>query len=159
MTDDLATEIARSNMPAPNKSAIMRFYERMGGGVAIKRHVSETAQAVRQGGESAIMGGLLGLIEAEHGSLDVKFQGKTIPIDGSLALLGLFGSVVMANDPTGLSADIRNLSSASLAVFSYRKGKEWREKGKGLTHALPGHHGEQNIPNDPILAAAQRFTR
>lgn len=160
MPDDLALqEIARSNIPDTKKTAIMRFYERMGGGVGIKKHVGETAQGIRQGGESLIMGGLLGVIEAEHGSLDVQVQGKTVSIDGLLFALGIGGSIVMANDPTGLSSDIRNLASASGAIFAYRKSKEWRERGRGNAKALPAHHGDTEFPDDPIMAAARRFTR
>ena len=161
MADAISDEIASSNMSRPAKSAIRRWYESMGG-AGIKRHVTETAQVVRQGGESAIMGAALGIIEAEHGSLDIKIGQHELPVDGAAAALGLIGSVVMANDPTGLSADMRNLGAGALAVLSYRKSKEWRLRHKGQhTGLLPAgvHHGEIIDMNDPVLAAAARLGR
>jgi hypothetical protein len=162
MADAISEEIASSNMSRPAKSAIRRWYESMGG-AGIKRHVTETAQVVRQGGESAIMGAALGLIEAEHGSLDVKLGQHEVPIDGAAAVGGLLGSVIMANDATGLSADMRNLGSASLAILSYRKAKEWRLRHKGQHTGLLGtgaaHHGEVIDMSDPVLAAAARLGR
>jgi hypothetical protein len=164
MPEDLVMqEIAQSNISPQKKSAIRRWYESMGGVGSIKRHVSETAQAVRQGGESAIMGGALGLIEAEHGSLDVAFQGHEIPIDGVAALVGIGGSIIMANDPSGLSSDMRNLGASALSVLSYRKAREWRLKAKGHVPtpkalSTAAHHGDVDT-NDPILLAASGLGR
>jgi hypothetical protein len=162
MADAISEEIASSNMSRPAKSAIRRWYESMGG-AGIKRHVTETAQVVRQGGESAIMGGALGLIEAEHGSLDIKVGQHELPVDGAAAAVGLIGSVVMANDATGLSADMRNLGAGALAILSYRKAKEWRLRHKGqhtgLLSSGGAHHGDVIDMNDPVLAAAARLGR
>lgn len=161
MSDDLVIqELAASNIPAAKKSAIRRWYESMGGGLAVKRHVTETAQAVRQGAESGLTGGALGLFEAEHGSLDVTIQGHEIPVDGVLALVGIGGSILMANDPTGLSADSRNIGSSALSVFAYRKVRDWRLTAKGgpvrSLHAKA--HGDVIDMNDPIVQAARSFT-
>jgi hypothetical protein len=161
MSDDLVIqELAASNIPSAKKSAIRRWYESMGGGLAVKRHVTETAQAVRQGAESGLTGGALGLFEAEQGALDIRIQGHEVPVDGALALLGIGGSIVMANDPTGLSSDLRNIGSSALSVFSYRKIRDWRLKSKGYvpykTKSLG--HGESDIDmNDPIVQVAQSF--
>jgi len=153
------TDIERSNLP---KSAIRKWYERMGGFGGVKRHVSEGAQVIRQGGESGLMGAALGLFEAEHGSLDIKILNHSTPVDGIAAMVGLGASVVMANDATGISTDMRNMGAAALSILSYRKAKEWRERGKGLK-SLPkaAHHGElpAEIVDDPILRVAERFTR
>ena len=79
MADAITEEISQSNMSRPAKSAIRRWYEGMGGGAGIRRHVTEGAQAVRQGGESGLMGAALGLLEAERGSLDVRWASTTYP--------------------------------------------------------------------------------
>jgi hypothetical protein len=162
MADALTEEISQSNMSRPAKSAIRRWYESIGGGTGIKRHVTETAQAVRQGGESGLMGAALGLLEAERGSLDIQMGGHSVPLDGVAAAAGLLGSVVMANDSTGLSADLRNLGSSALTVLAYRKAGDWRRKGKGIhsgSRALPGHtaHGDVIDMDDPVLAASRAF--
>jgi hypothetical protein len=164
MPDAITEEISQSNMSRPAKSAIRRWYESVGGAGGLKRHVTETAQAVRQGGESGLMGAALGLLEAERGSLDMKVGQYEVPLDGVAAAVGLVGSVMMANEATGLSADLRNLGSSALSVLAYRKAGDWRRKAKGLApHRLPGalpaHHGDLNgnivDMNDPVLAAAQ----
>jgi len=162
MADAITEEISQSNMSRPAKSAIRRWYESMGGGAGLKRHVTETAQAVRQGGESGLMGAALGLLEAERGSLDVRMGQYEVPMDGVAAAVGLLGSVMMANDATGLSADLRNLGSSALSVLAYRKTGDWRRRGKGLrtsTKALPGHaaHGDVIDMDDPVLEASRAF--
>lgn len=157
----MLAEIAQSNIPPARKSAIRRWYEGVsgivGGGEGIKRHASEGAHAFRQGAEAAATGGLLGLLAAERGSLDIHYQGHEIPIDGLLALVGLGGAVFMAQDPSGLSTDMRNVGSDALAILTYRKTQAWRLKGK---HGNPAgrlaaaaHHGDYE--DDPIMAASQ----
>ena len=163
MADAITEEISQSNMSRPAKSAIRRWYEGMGGGAGIRRHVTEGAQAVRQGGESGLMGAALGLLEAERGSLDVQVGQHNVPIDGVVAGVGLLGSVMMANDATGLSADLRNLGSSALSVLAYRKAGDWRRRGKGIhsgAKALPGHaaaHGDVIDMDDPVLQASRAF--
>lgn len=134
MADAITEEISQSNMSRPAKSAIRRWYEGMGGGAGIRRHVTEGAQAVRQGGESGLMGAALGLLEAERGSLDVQVGQHNVPIDGVVAGVGLLGSVMMANDATGLSADLRNLGK--LGSFGSRVPKGWRLAPKGQGYSL-----------------------
>jgi hypothetical protein len=147
MSDLVLHEINQSNIPAAKKSAIRSWYDRMTGSITgfahntVAGHVREGTHAIRQGGEALITGAALGLIDAEHG-LDM---GK-IPIDGVIAAAGLIGSVVMAHDPYGISADVRNIGSDALAILTFRKTKAWREKAKGKSTA----HGE----DDPIAIAA-----
>src|ERR1700690_3090117 len=143
MADAITEEISQSNMSRPAKSAIRRWYESMGGGAGLKRHGTETAQAVRQGGESGLMGAALGLIEAERGSLDIEVGRYNVPVDGVAAAVGLLGSVMMANEATGLSADLRNLGSSALSVLAYRKagGSGWG-----------GSHGPQAKAPQVVLA-------
>ena len=83
------------------------------------------------------------------------------------AAAGLIGSVMMANDATGLSADLRNLGSSALSILAYRKAGDWRRKGKGelrsTTRALPGHttgraHGDViDMEDNPVMRAGRAF--
>jgi hypothetical protein len=146
MVDSLAVqEIASSNIPQRKKSAIMNWYEGLTRSVNVTQnatnHVREGVHALRSGFEAMGTGLTFGILEAERG-LDVG----DVPIDGVVAALGYLGSVWLANDPYGISLDMRNIASDSLAILTYRKTKLWREKGKATTVT----HGEI----DPIIAAA-----
>lgn len=160
MPDDhtMMAEIAQSNIAPSKKSAIRRWYDSVsgiaGGADGIKRHASESVHAVRQGAEAAMTGGLLGLLAAERGSLDIHYQGHEIPIDGLVALAGLGGAVFMARDPSGLSVDMRNVGSDALTIFAFRKAQAWRLKAKHGTSSsrMAAHHGESD---DPIVTASQ----
>jgi hypothetical protein len=152
-------EIAQSNIPSAKKSAIRRWAEGVmgvaGGTEGIKRHASETAHVFRQGAEAAVAGGLLGMLAAERGSLDIHYRGHEIPIDGVVALVGLGGAVFMARDPMGLSVDMRNVGSDALAIYAFRKAQAWRLQSKHGRPAASGpaaHHGDVD---DPIVAASQ----
>jgi hypothetical protein len=121
-----------------------------------KNHVEGLAHGVRAGGESLIVGGALGAIEAQRGSLD--WQPSTnkpqvkIPIDGALAVLGLAGGIAMAGSGVhGPSEDLRNAGAAAAAIFSYRKTKEFVQQRKMGATA----HGDVSFGEDPVLAAAR----
>jgi hypothetical protein len=146
----IAAHIAQSNMPdATKKSAIRKWYDGLTGGATslvrdkVSGHVREGGHVIRQSGEAVIMGGLLGIVDAEVG---LDFKG--FPIDGIVAALGMGASIYMAHDPYGISADMRNIGSDALAILTYRKSKAWREKGKAGSHTTIT--GE-----DPIAAAAR----
>ena len=109
----------------------------------VSNHVREGVHVFRSAFEALGTGGILGMLHAEKGDLDI--QG--IPIDGLLAGLGYFGSIYFVNDPYGISLDMRNIASNSLSVLSYRKAKAWREGGKNSSSSS---HGD----TDPIVAAA-----
>jgi hypothetical protein len=109
----------------------------------VTNHVREGVHVFRSAFEALGTGGILGLIEAEKGNLDIN----GIPIDGVIAGLGYFGSIYFANDPYGISLDLRNIASDAFSVLAYRKAKAWREKG---TRSYSSH-GDLS---DPIVAAA-----
>lgn len=148
--------VAQSNIPVEKKTSIRRFFERMTGGVVSSSnalgHVSATGAALREGGESLLVGGGLGLLDAEKG-LDFTIGNNKVPVDGVIAAAGLIGSIVMANHPLGIAPDLRHAGSLSLAILTYRKTKEWRENSK---KAPPGAHGEGHagFGDDPILKIA-----
>jgi hypothetical protein len=146
--------IESSNLPAHKKSGIRAFYERVmgvtGGAVNAMGHVREGGAILRQGSEAALTGLALGWIDGEMGldCIDNK-----APIDGIIALAGLGGALVMANDPLGIAPDLRNAGSHALAVLAYRKTKAWRDEKNGKKPASSSAHGE----TDPILALASEL--
>lgn len=138
------------------------WYKRMTDGdtntmTRAKNHVEALAHGVRAGGESIIVGGALGAIEAQRGSLDVvlsKTNAKAVlPIDGALAAVGLIGGIAMGGDGVhGPSEDLRNAGAAAAAVFSYRKTKEFVTKRKSMSaHG----DGEVSFGEDAIIRAAR----
>lgn len=150
--------IAQSNLPGEKKTAIRRFFERVTGSALtpeVHKAVSvaaEGGQLIRQDGEALIVGGLLGLADAE-GKLDVGKDDK-IPIDGVVAGLTAGAALLTAGHPLGLSTDLRNVSSIALGILTFRKTKKWREEKKGsagLSSVTPSAHG------DPILAMGKDF--
>ena len=151
--------VAQSNLPAEKKTSIRRFFEKMTGGVLSTSnavgHVSAAGSAVREGGESLLIGAGLGLLDAEKG-LDYTIGNNKVPIDGVLAAAGLLGSIALANHPLGIAPDLRHAGSLSLAILTFRKTKEWRENSK---KPIPGAHGEgqTGFGDDPILRIANEL--
>lgn len=147
--------VSSSNLPAPEKkTAIRKLYEAMTGQtqIAAVSHAREGFQVVRSAGEAAIIGGLLGYIDAEHG---LDYGNKKIPIDGVISGLGFAASVFFANDPSGLSRDMQNIGSDALAILTYRKVKKARELSKGKVAELSsGTKTETKVTGDPILDIA-----
>jgi hypothetical protein len=135
--------IARTDLPAAEKSALRRFVEqvRSGGSIVATRAgatMHATGSAIRQGGEALLTGGVLGAIHGHTGTLD---HGRhKVPVDGAVAGAGLLGSVALAM--VGLdefSPDARNVGSAAAAVWSARMTKHFTElKKAGLPLSLPG---------------------
>jgi hypothetical protein len=146
--------IAQSNLPIEKKSHIRAWFDKMTGGALSSTlsptlgYVREGGQIIRQGGESAIVGGLLAFIKHKRGSLDVDGY----PIDGAMAAAGYAAAMAMANDPYGVAVDARNAAAAATAVYTYRKGEEWLDKNLAKKDGPSGAkvHGE-----DPIAAAAR----
>lgn len=151
------TKLESSNLPATQKSAIRRMYERVGGSASMGRvrsHAAATGHAIRQGGESLLVGGLLGAAAVElKGGLDVDIQGKVkIPIDGVVALAGIAGSVIMAGEE--FAPDLRNAGSAAASILAFRKTAEYMAKRKGGAAKINGEF-EFGSEEDPILAYAR----
>jgi hypothetical protein len=176
MADQLVySSVAGSNMQPEAKSAVARWFDKMrGGGIQqtfsrYRGHVAESGHALRQSGESVVVGGLLGATHAAFkDGLDL---GGKVPLDAVVGVAGMLGGVAMAND--GVGADLRNAGAAGLSVFAFRKGysltAEVRAK-KGLAPgAKLGAHGDSDYTDidgniadddmgeDPIVAAARKL--
>jgi len=147
-----------SNLSYGQKSAIRRMYERLsgsGGLARAKSHVAATGHAVRQGGESLIVGGALGALHQQQG-LDMNIKGKvTVPVDGVVGAVGLIGGVAMAHEEFG--ADLRNMGAAAAAVFAFRKTAEFVARKKGQPVRAAGESGYEfgAEGEDPIVAWAR----
>lgn len=143
--------IEASNIPTDKKSAIRRFFEKATGGIvstsAAVGHVSAVGSAIRFGGESLLIGGGLGYLNATD-NLEVKWGNNKIPIDGVLAAGGLLGGVLLANHPLGIGPDLIHTGAQSLGILSFRKMDEWKRAHDGKTSA----HGESS---DSILDIAK----
>lgn len=117
--------LANSGMPPAQKSAVMKWYDRTlaaGGNTEqsklalAKLHVKAAGEGLRSGGESLLVGGILGAVHAQlPGGLDFK----KIPIDAVAGVLGIAAGAVGAQMEVG--KDLQNAGSAALAVFAFRK--------------------------------------
>lgn len=149
---------------APNVSAIKRWYESVKGGSSAmaraKIHAAAAGQGMRQGGESLLMGGILG---AAHASLKTGLDFKKVPIDAAVGVLGLLGGAVAAHEEYGV--DLRNSGAAALSIFSFRKvfalvAEKRKKSGKEVGGTFTGDdegfvpHGDFGA-EDPIIAAAR----
>ena len=114
--------LANSGMPPAQKSAIRRWYESSqgpGGGSKLalaKLHAKSAGEGLRAGGESLLVGGLLGAIHAKNATgLDVR----KVPVDAVGGVLGLVAGTLLAQEEVG--KDLQNAGSAALAVYAFRK--------------------------------------
>lgn len=169
-------------------------------GEKVKRTVVQAGHTTRLYAESALVGGVLGAIHAAHPQtgLDIVVKpaqpakadpktgvmGKptnavTIPADlAAAAVLGVTALALAGEGVEGVSADARNMGSAAMAVFSFRKGADLMsakmralKKPAGGTvpslislqkEATANMHGEYDAPSfgaegghrDPILMSA-----
>lgn len=114
--------------------------------------VQSAVTGLRHNGEGAIVGGLLGLVHGEFGTLDIR--GK-YPVDGIAALLLYALSIRDSGKPDGLASDFRALSQSCTTTLFYRKAREWRERAKasGKGDVVPS----RSTSVDPIIAAANRL--
>jgi hypothetical protein len=154
--------VASSNLPHREKSAIRQWYERVSGTVAhpihsirgMTRHVPHTVSALRQGGESLIVGGALGALHVE---LPTGLDVKKIPVDA------VAGAVLLAagSAASEVAQDMRTAGSTALGVYAFRKTHDFLEEKKrqrggaaGSAVKKAGMHGEFGN-EDPIIAAAR----
>jgi hypothetical protein len=125
-----------------------------------KLHAAAAGQGLRQGGESLLVGGLLGAASVE---LKTGLDVKKVPIDAVVGVLGLVGGAAMAHEEFGV--DLRNAGASALSVFSYRKTQAFLAAKKTAAGGTPGFtvHGDDEgfVPHgdigaeDPIIAAAR----
>ena len=112
-----------------------------------------TIAGVRHSAEGAFTGALLGFLEAEFGTLDIK--GK-YPADAIAAAILLLFSIKDAGDPNVLSSDMRAISKSCSTVASYRMMKTWREKSK-TSKSEVSMSGHSDGYTDPVVQAAQKL--
>lgn len=156
--------IESSNIPSRQKSTLRRWADSVrGGGMAsFKTHAGSVAHGVRQGGTALVVGAGLGYVKAVRpDGLDVRVQGKDVPLDGLGGALAIAASVATAGEE--YSTDLRNLGSDAIAICAFRKTDDFvlarRAAGApaapvapaaAATPAVAGDYGE-----DPIVAAAR----
>lgn len=161
--------LASSNLPVRQKSAIARMVERMGGGGAamsrVKAHAMATGNAVRQGGESVVVGAALGFAHVElPNGLDVKVPGQPnvkLPVDGIGGAACMIAGVALAHEEFG--KDLTNAGAAAVSIFAFRKTAEFAakkkaERGGGLPGgriAGEGYEFGAESENDRIIALAR----
>jgi hypothetical protein len=133
-----------SNMSNHHKSAIRRFWdEAKGKGSSLmgrsSAHLRSTGATVRQGGESILVGGLLGYAHVElPNGLDIKVPNSkiSIPLDGAVAAIGMLGGIALANEEGGV--DLRNAGASAASVFAFRKAYDFAAEKKKASGGHPG---------------------
>lgn len=157
----LYDSVASSNLRAPEKSALRRWFEANGPALITKPrpvHIRNTLAAVRHGSESLIAGALLGLIHSEAPTgLDVF----GVPVDAVLGGLFTLGSAADSE----YSSDARILGGTCIGVFSFRTTTRLRTEmrlRKGLSVAKHLQYGSptakmagEGSNEDPILRAGR----
>jgi hypothetical protein len=144
-------------MPHEKKSALARWFEKVGKITEVhhsaKAHAHSGAHAVRQAGEAVVVGAVLGAIHAElKGGLDPH----GIPIDATIAAVSMVGAIAYAGED--YAADLRNVGSDALAIFTFRKTDALLSQKKAA--AIAGEvdmAGEMTDigTEDPVVAAAR----
>lgn len=150
------------NSGAPGVASIKRWLESAKGSSPMARaklHAAAAGQGLRQGGESLIVGGLLGAASVELATgLDVK----KVPIDAAIGALGIVGGAALAHEEFG--TDLRNAGAAALAIFSFRKTQTFlaeKKRAKGQKPGFEVHGDDEGFVHgdfgaeDPIVAAAR----
>ena len=147
---------------AEGGAAIRSWYDRvMSGTKEGGRTVLEKRQSLfTQAGESVVVGGVLGALEAElPGGLDVA----KIPIDGVAGILGLLAGAGSHE----LSPEIRGAGASALSVFAFRKtyallAAKKLQLGHPVKSSIAKVHGEisegvaaSDMGADPIIEAAK----
>jgi len=148
---------------APGVSSIKRWYDSVKGGSSAmaraKLHAAAAGQGLRQGGESLLVGGILGAASVQ---LKTGLDVKKVPLDAVVGVLGLLGGAAMAHEEYGV--DLRNAGATGLSVFAYRKTQAFlAEKARkaGKTPGFEVHGDDEGFVHgdvgqeDPIIAAAR----
>lgn len=147
---------------APGVSAIKRWFDSAKGAsnavARAKLHAAAAGNGLRQGGESLLMGGLLGAASVH---LKTGLDVKKVPLDGAVGVLGLVGGAALAHEEFG--KDLANAGAAGLTVFAYRKTQAFLAEKARAAGKTPGFevHGDDEafvngeIGEDPIVAAAR----
>lgn len=109
-------------VPYGRGSAVQQWYRRATGNRAIRKASDSTAEAilgVKQLGEGAFVGALLGYLHVNlKTGLDIKVAGKTVPVDGAMAIAGPVAAAIMSDGI--VSEIIRNNSGNAATVYAFR---------------------------------------
>lgn len=122
----------------------------VGLGGQLSHGVKHGVTSVQKYGEGALVGALLGFLNAELAT-GLDFQGK-YPIDLAVAAAGLLLPVLPlgvghAIREAELTGDVQNMGAAAAAVFTFRASDRfWRAKRAGV-------HGD--FAGDPIETAGK----
>jgi len=131
------SSLDQSNIPVREKSQIRRWFEKTTGltrfGGRTTATVREVGLGIRQAGEGGLTGAALG---AAHASLKTGLDVKKVPIDGVVAVAGLVGAAVMAEEE--MAHDLRNVGTAGLTVLAFRKGYDFVAEKKLAKGESPG---------------------
>lgn len=167
--DSLPAVVPTAALTSSEKSSIRRIYDRIkAGGASLEKaklHTAAGAQALRQGGESLVIGALLGAADAELPTgLDAHIRGKAVPLDAAMGLGAMIASTAWAQEGE-ISTTLRNAGGAMLAVGGYRKVHQFMAERKRAQGQVPGSdaskaavHGDFGADMgelDPILEAAK----
>lgn len=145
---------------APSKSTVRRWLEKVTGTehsiARLGAHATETGHTLMQYGESVLVGGAMGAIQA---SRPEGLDYKKVPIDGAVAAIGAIAGVATANEA---SVGLRNAGAAAAAIFTFRKTDAFIKAKKTAGSATA--HGEGDMGSDgdigaedPIIAAARNL--
>lgn len=148
---------------APGVSNLKRWFDSAkGAGNAMARakmHAAAAGNGLRQGGESLLVGGLLGAASVQ---LKTGLDVKKVPIDAVVGALGLVGGAALAHEEFG--KDLANAGAASLSIFAYRKTQAFlaeKARAAGKTPGFEVHGDDEGFVHgdfgaeDPIVSAAR----
>ena len=137
---------------AITNGAATKFMQTRGLGV---HHLEASVGVIRQSGEAAFMGGVLGAIHAKFG-LDAF--GKKVPMDGIAFLLLTTAGVALSGREVG--TDLRNMGGTCISVLAFRKTAELFNATSLRGTPSASVAGEDNAAEsglDPIVAAARNL--
>lgn len=184
MSDALVFDsIAQANLPMRDKSVIRKWVDRVSQGtmgmvgVRARSHVVAGGNALRQGAESAVVGGALGMLHAELPTgLDMVVKGHNVALDGAGGLLALGASIAFGGED--MHHELRNAGAMGVGVFAFRKGYDFIAAKKIAAGQKPGgafgpaqtakvageiaegmsDMGEEEIV-DPVVACAKALSK
>ena len=158
--------LARSNVPHAEKSAMMKWYDKVSGNGTLTQArdvAKETGAVLRQGTESLVVGGILGALHAESKtglniSIPIGTKTVVVPADLALGLAGIGAAVACAGHEA--ATDLRNAGSAGLTVYGFRKGYDLiaeMNRSKGIPVAQFAGEGMKTgaVAEDRILVTAR----
>src|SRR6185369_986578 len=131
-------------------SSIRRWFDRATGGGSMVKHAKHGLSVIREYGEGAATGALLGFAKAE---LKEGLDPGGMPIDLGLAALGLAAPFIPGLQD--LTADARTVGAVGLGVYTMRKTEKLLLAQKGQMHGDFG--AEAAAGEDPIVTAARNL--